>query len=158
MRSEREAGDQRLGLGPLLLRLLYHYRQAVTVEAEKLGFGDIRSPHLQVLAHISSKGTRLTKLAERAQLSLAAASEFVSELEELGYVSRRVDPADRRAKLIVPTARGRKAFTRGAKGAAEIERRWALLVGDERFEEALDVMQDLLDGLGMSEPRSRLVG
>src|SRR4051812_18749984 len=80
--------QQRLGLGQLLVRLLYHYRQDVMVEAERLGFGDIRSPHLQVLAHLSNKGTRLTKLADRAQLSLAAASEFVTELEELGYVAR----------------------------------------------------------------------
>jgi DNA-binding MarR family transcriptional regulator len=157
----QQGGSQQLGLGQLLVRLLYHYRHAATEEAKRLGFGEIRSPHLQVLAHISNKGIRLTELADRAQLSLAAASEFVSELEELGYVARRADPADRRAKLIVPTARGRKAFRDGAKGAAEIERRWASLVDDARFEQTLEVMQELLDGLSGSEDqgiRGRMSG
>lgn len=141
-------------VGQLLVRLLYHYRQAVVLEADRLGYGDIRPPHLQVLAHISPRGMRLTRLATRAQLSLAAASEFVSELEELGYVERRADPADGRAKLIVPTERGRKAFKDGARGAARIERQWALLVGQPRFEQAFEVLQQLLDDLDQSERTS----
>lgn len=145
---------QQLWLGQMLVRLLYHYRQAATVEAAGLGYGDIRSPHLQVLAHISMKGIRLTTLATRAQLSLGAASEFVSELEELGYVERRADSVDRRAKLIVPTARGRKAFKDGAKGAARIERRWASLVGRGRFEQTVQVLERLLDSLDDAEHRS----
>jgi DNA-binding MarR family transcriptional regulator len=144
----------RLWVGQLLVRLLYHYRQAATAEAAELGYGDIRSPHLQVLAHISTKGIRLTTLATRAQLSLAAASEFVSELEELGYVERRADPADGRAKLIAPTAKGRRAFKDGARGVAEIEQRWSLLVGDERFEQAIAVLEELLDRLVASERTS----
>ena len=124
------------------------------MEAARLGFGDIRSPHLQVLAHISTKGIRLTELAARAQLSLAAASEFVSELEDLGYVRRRVDREDARAKLIVPTARGRKAFKDGARGAVRIERKWASLVGDRRLAQAVWTLQQLLDALDESERTS----
>jgi DNA-binding MarR family transcriptional regulator len=138
-------------VGRLLVRLLFHYRHAAAMEAANLGYGDIRSPHLQVLAHISTKGVRLTNLAARAQLSLPATSEFVSELEDLGYVERRIDPADARARLIVPTARGRKAFTDGARGAARIEREWASLVGERRFAIAVDVLQQLLDGLERTE-------
>jgi DNA-binding MarR family transcriptional regulator len=141
-----------LGLGRLLVRLLYHYRHAAAIEAARLGFPDIRSPHLQVLAHIPTRGIRLTTLSARAQLSLAAASEFVSELERLDYVERVVDPADARAKLIVPTARGRKAFREGARGAARIERRWAALVGDRRLEQASEVLAQLLERLETSEP------
>jgi DNA-binding MarR family transcriptional regulator len=146
--------EKSIPLGRLLVRLLYHYRQAAAVEAAKLGYGDIRSPHLQVLAHISTKGVRLTELAGRAQLSLAAASEFVSELEKLDYVERRVDPGDGRARIIVPTARGRKAFREGARRAAYLERQWALLVGAERFEQASEVFRELLDGLDQAERTS----
>src|SRR5687768_10552350 len=102
MRSATEGFRHRLGFGQLLVRLLYHYRSQAALEAMRLGYPDIRSSHLQVLAHISGSGIRLTELAERAHLSLAAASEFVSELEELGYLERLQDRRDRRAKVILP--------------------------------------------------------
>ncbi len=137
-------------MGQLLLRVLSRYRQTVLTEAEKRGFGDLRSPHLHVLAHLGA-GIRLTDLAMRAQLSLAAASEFVSDLERLGYVERRRDLADGRARLIVPTARGRKALKEGAKVASAIEQRWALLVDDERLAQAFEVLQQLVNRLEGSE-------
>lgn len=115
------------------------------MEAARLGYADIRPPHAHVLAHTTGRGIRLTDLAARAQLSLAAVSEFVTELEELGYLERRPDPDDGRAKLIVPTPRGRQAFKDGARGVAEIERRWASLVGGGAFEHTCGVMQRLLD-------------
>jgi DNA-binding MarR family transcriptional regulator len=122
------------------------------VEAARLGYPDIRSPHMQVLAHISGRGIRLTDLAARAHLSLAAASEFVTELEELGYLERRPDRRDGRAKVIAPTKKGRSAFREGQSGAAAIERRWAAMVGSDRFEQAFEVLEQLLEQLGEVEP------
>jgi DNA-binding MarR family transcriptional regulator len=58
-----------------------------------------------VLGNVGRKGMRLTRLADRAQLGLAACSELVNDLERLQYVERRPDPSDGRAKLIVRTAR-----------------------------------------------------
>jgi DNA-binding MarR family transcriptional regulator len=143
--------ENRPWAGQLLVRLLYQYRREAAVEAARLGYPDIRSPHMQVLAHISGRGIRLTELADRAHLSLAAASEFVSELEDLGYLERRPDRRDGRAKVIVPTRKGRSAFREGQRGAAAIERRWAALVGRDRFEQALEVLEQLLEHLGEVE-------
>lgn len=147
MRSTTDRFQQRLGMGPVLIRLLNHYRRQGAQELAGLGYPDFRSSHFQVLAHIPGKGIRLTELAERAHLSLAAASEFVSELEDLGYLERLQDRRDRRAKLIFPTEKGRKAFKDGRRGAARIERRWAALAGSDRFEEACELLQELLDEL-----------
>jgi DNA-binding MarR family transcriptional regulator len=144
-------GPQRAGIGQLLTGLLYYARKEAAFEAARLGYPDIRSSHIQVLAHITGKGIRLTELAERAHLSLAAASEFVTDLEELGYLERLQDGRDRRAKVIVPTERGRKAFRDGRRGAARIERRWATLVGSDRFEQTCALLQELLDELGDAE-------
>lgn len=55
-------------------------------------------------------GMRLSDLSTRAQLSPATTSELVSDLQRLGYLERRPDPTDRRAKLIFPTQRGRQAL------------------------------------------------
>jgi DNA-binding MarR family transcriptional regulator len=158
MTSHTERSQQRAGIGQLLLRLLSYARREAALELARLGYPDIRPSHIQVLAHIPGKGIRLTELAERAHLSLAAASEFVSELEELGYLERLQDPRDRRAKTIVPTEKGRKAFRDGRRGSARIERRWAGLVGSDRFEEACELLQELLDELGGVERDSAAVG
>ena len=142
-----------MGAGQLLVRLLYHYRREAAVEAARLGYPDIRSPHMQVLAHISGRGIRLTELAERAHLSLAAASEFVTELEDLGYLERRPDRRDGRAKVIVPTRKGRTAFKEGSRRATAIDRRWAALVGSGPFDQALEVLEQLVEQLGEVERR-----
>lgn len=74
-------------------------------------------------------GVRLTELADRAQLSLAATSELVNDLVDLGYLVRRPDPADGRAKLIDLTERGRDLMGMAGAKVADIEQRWSTLAG-----------------------------
>lgn len=85
--------------------LLYAY-QATARELVKAlraqGHDAIRPKHGAVFANIDREGTRATTLAERAGMGKAAMGELVDELERLGYVERRPDPSDRRAKLVVP--------------------------------------------------------
>ena len=69
--------------------------------------------HSAVFAQIGPEGSRLTELARGANMSPQAMGELVDELEELGYVVRRPDPRDRRAKLITLTHRGRERISAG---------------------------------------------
>jgi len=107
----------------------------------------VREPHLQVFGNLGVDGVRLTELAARAQLSLAATSELVNELQRLGYLQRRPDPSDGRAKLIVPTVRGRRALDDAGNRVAEIEQHWSEVVGPARFADACRTLQELLDKL-----------
>jgi DNA-binding MarR family transcriptional regulator len=129
-----------------LIRLLRHFRTELFAPAAESDYGDLREPHLQIFGNIYG-GARLTELAARAQLSLAATSELVSDLQRLGYLERRPDPQDGRAKLIVPTDRGRAALAAAGDRVAEIEQRWADLIGDDRFADACRALQELLDAL-----------
>jgi DNA-binding MarR family transcriptional regulator len=52
-----------------------------------------------------------------------AMGELVDELEGLGYVQRRRDPTDRRAKLITLTESGRQCVAAGTDTIGDIERR-----------------------------------
>jgi len=92
-------------------------------------------------------GIRLTDLATRAQLSLATASELVSDLQDLGYLERRADRTDKRAKLIFPTPRGRQALDDAGDRVAQIEEHWAQIAGPERFADTCRTLQELLDTL-----------
>jgi hypothetical protein len=100
MPSSRDLPVDRLAIGRLLVRLLREFRAELFAPAAEHGYADMRQPHLHIFGNVGIDGVRLTDLAARAQLSLATTSELVSELENLGYLERRPDPADRRPKLI----------------------------------------------------------
>jgi DNA-binding MarR family transcriptional regulator len=147
MVTARDLPTDRLAVGQLLVRLLYEFRQELIGPAAEQGYTDIRLPHLQIFGTVGIDGIRLTDLASRAQLSMATTSELVTELQQLGYLERRPDPADARAKLIFPTPRGRQALDDAGDRVAEIEHRWSTLVGRTRFDQACRTLQDVLDQL-----------
>ena len=147
MPTSRDLPTDRLAIGQLLVRMLRSFRTELFAPAAAHGYPDTREPHLQIFGNLGVDGVRLTDLAARAQLSLAATSELVNELQELDYLERRPDPADRRAKLIFPTARGRQALADAGDRVAEIEAHWAEVVGAERFAAMARTLQDLLDAL-----------
>ena len=58
-------------------------------------------------------------------------AELVAHLEAHGYVERLADPADRRAKLVRATPRGREVFAIARETVAEVEARVAERLGEE---------------------------
>lgn len=77
--------------------------QELTEAIHRGGHGELRPKHGAVFATIDRAGTRATTLAARAGMTKAAMGELIDELEARGYLERRPDPSDRRAKLVVPT-------------------------------------------------------
>jgi DNA-binding MarR family transcriptional regulator len=154
MATSRVQSPDRLAVGQLLVRLLREFRDDLAAPRADAGYGDVREPHFQVFGNIRMGGIRLTELADRSQLSLAATSELVNDLADLGYLTRRPDPADGRAKLIDLTKRGRALMADAGTRVADIERRWAKLVGTRNFAEMCHTMQLLLDELNPGQSRS----
>ena len=115
------------------------------------GFAEIRPGHGCVFRHIAVGGSRLTELAEQSGLTKQAVGEVVDELEQLGYVERAPDPADRRAKIIRLTARGDEAFTTARRIFADIERRWAERIGEERMAVVREVLEQIVLGVPAEE-------
>lgn len=155
MSTSRDLPTDREPVGQLLVQLLREFRRELFAPASEAGYPDIRAPHLQIFGNLDVAGIRLTALAERAQLSLAAASELVNELQDLGYLERKRDVTDGRAKLIVPTARGRQALRDARDRVAEIEQHWSGLLGPDRFSTGCRTLQDLLDILNDTENPAR---
>jgi DNA-binding MarR family transcriptional regulator len=63
---------------------------------------------IEVLQSINEAGTvRVGDLAERLRLAQSTVSALVGKLIDAGYVSRGVDPGDRRASIVELTADGR---------------------------------------------------
>src|SRR5689334_6767284 len=83
----------RSAIGQLLVRLLREFRTALFDAVEGTEFADLRFAHNQIWGNVGIDGIRLTELANKANLSLAACSELVNELQSLGYLERQPDPA-----------------------------------------------------------------
>jgi DNA-binding MarR family transcriptional regulator len=111
------------------------------------GFEDIRPALSAVFQHVRDDGSRITEIAERAQLTKQTIVYFVNDLEALGYVERVPDPDDRRAKLVRPTERGQAAVAEARRVAAEIEREWTELLGAERMAQLRELLEALHDAL-----------
>jgi DNA-binding MarR family transcriptional regulator len=91
-----------------------------------------RPAHSSVFAHVDvESGTRLSTLAARANITPQAMGELVDDLERLGYLVRRPDPDDRRAKRIVLTERGRACVATAQRTIAAIEVGLEELLGPE---------------------------
>ncbi|PZF79779.1 MarR family winged helix-turn-helix transcriptional regulator [Jiangella anatolica] len=100
--------------------------RALRALAER-GHGDVRAAHGAIFQHLDDTGTTVSRLAERAQITKQAAAELVQYLEAHGYVVREPDPSDRRAKLVLPTAKGREVVAIAQSVVPEIH---ALLARD----------------------------
>jgi DNA-binding MarR family transcriptional regulator len=119
----------------LLLRLLYqHYAQDIEAALGDAGFDDLRPAHANVFPFLPSEGISVSGLAELAQVRKQSMAEAVDQLERMGYVERRPDPRDRRARLVFLTERGESVKPVTHATAARVEQRWAELTSPEELE------------------------
>ena len=92
---------------------------------------DVTVAQSRLAQRIADDGSRLTELADRAQVTKQTASVLVTALERQGLVERVPDPADGRAQLIRLSARGREAATHAMHVVMGVEREWAEHLGAE---------------------------
>ena len=121
-------------LGILAARVLFAFQDELFGELAAQGHPDVRPRHGAVLAHLDREGMRATDLARSSGRHKQVIGHLIDELVALGYVERRPDPADRRAKLVVPTERGLDEMRRSDAIARAIERRHARRIGPEALE------------------------
>jgi DNA-binding MarR family transcriptional regulator len=112
------------------------------------GYGDITLAQARVFQRINPEGSRLTELAEAAQVTKQTAGFLVDQLAAMGYVRRGADPSDRRARLVTLAARGRKACEIAARAVATVEAEWAAHLGARRTDQlraALEALREVTD-------------
>jgi DNA-binding MarR family transcriptional regulator len=121
-------------------RLLY---AAIIARFRAEGFDDVREGHGSVFVFMRPGGTRLTELARRARMTKQSMGELVRDLEALGYVERRPDPDDGRAKIVVFTPSGERVNAIGIEAITDMERQWARSLGRQRMEALRAALEEL---------------
>ena len=115
----------------------------VSVGLADAGFDDLRPAHTAVFQHIEASGSRLTDLAERAQITKQSMGYLVDYLEQRGYLERRPDPSDRRAALISLTERGWEQIRAALGIIATLEEEWGSRLGEPRMQQLRELLGDL---------------
>ncbi|WP_274918726.1 MarR family winged helix-turn-helix transcriptional regulator [Streptomyces sp. WZ-12] len=120
-------------LGVLAAQVLISVQRELFAELAEQGFDDIQPRAGAVLAHLRPDGVRASELALASGRHKQVIGSLVDDLERLGYVERRPDPADRRAKLVHPTERGLLQMETAAAIMRTIEARHAKAMGRREY-------------------------
>ena len=135
--------EQSITIGMVGARLHRATQIDCVARLNKAGYTDLRMRHLVLLEGLPREGARVTTLATQTGMSKQAMGELIDEIEASGYIERRNDPADRRARLIVFTAKGQRAWEQAFAIIGEMERDYAAMVGSASYSAA----RETLDGL-----------
>ncbi|SDW31624.1 DNA-binding transcriptional regulator, MarR family [Amycolatopsis xylanica] len=142
-RAERNATDPDLGV--LSGRLLFAVQRELFTTLAEQGFDDLKHRHGAVLAYLDPEGVRATDLSRLSGQHKQIVGTLIDELELLGYVERRPDPSDRRAKLICPTARGLAQMRAADAIMAAIQDRHARRLGHDEFKRFKRMLTDVTE-------------
>lgn len=143
-KGRRERQEWNPDLGVLAARLLFSLEDELFARLADAGYGDLLPRHGAVLSFLDEDGVRATELARLSGRHKQIIGRIVDELEELGYVERRPDPADRRAKLIFPTERGLDQVRLRDQIVADIEARHSSEVGAKTYAQFRDVLRGVV--------------
>jgi DNA-binding MarR family transcriptional regulator len=104
-------------------------------ELARRGHPDLRPAHGFALQAIGLGGATATEAGRRLGISKQAAGKTIDRLEELGYVHRSGDDADRRRKLARLTPSGVAVLALSAMIFNDIRVRWVDTLGAARLAE-----------------------
>ena len=122
---------------PTLLRTAYNVLSAAIYDAvAQTGATDMRPAHGNAMEMLAIQdGLRLTDLAARAGMAPQSMGELVDDLVSKGYLERHEDPADRRAKRIYLTQKGRTTAAASKVAVRQIERQISEMLGARHYQQ-----------------------
>jgi len=110
-------------------------RSNMEMELQEAGYEDITPSHGWIFYNIKEEGSRITELATLAKITKQSMSALVAQLEAGGYLKKKPDSTDKRAQLLVLTAKGRKVKEVGQAINFEFEKRWEKKLGKEDYQQ-----------------------
>ncbi len=99
------------------------------------GYTDLVAAHLVILRYPGPDGQRPGELATSSSMSKQAVNYLLGQLEQLGYITRRDDPDDRRSKRVYLTVRGLDAGRVMREAVTTVEQEWANELGAQSLED-----------------------
>jgi DNA-binding MarR family transcriptional regulator len=102
-------------------------------ELAERGHPEARPIHGFALQAIGREGVTTSELGRRLGVSKQGAAKTAAGLERIGYIARDADPADARAVLLKPTARGIEMLALSAEIFDRLRGEWSAELGAKRL-------------------------
>ena len=120
-----------------LLRTAYNAMSAAIYRAVAQAAGTgLRPAHGNALEMLAIEdGLRLTDIATQAGMASQSMGEIVDDLVSKGYLRRLEDPADRRAKRIYLTDKGRQTAEAGEIAIRQAEEQIQAALGPRQYQQ-----------------------
>jgi len=138
---------------PLASLFAIAYRQLIDSLHDRLqarGWTDLRPAFGFVLLAARDQPTSVTELAGLMGITKQAASKLVDAMISGGYIQRGTDPHDGRQRPVSLTGRGEELLSAVEQVYAELEDRWAKLIGtshvDRMRRDLMHVLPDPSNG------------
>jgi DNA-binding MarR family transcriptional regulator len=147
----REPPAEQAVMIALLPRVSDHINQRLMRLTMARGHPDLKPHFGQVLAFVGPHGGRIQPLAELNNVSKQAISAIATELEELGYIHRQVDPRDARQVVLRYTASGRDLIADSVAAVDDLEQEFTGLLGAAAFSRLKETLQTLYRALHLEE-------
>ena len=120
---------QPVDLGILLALAYQQFVRELREAHARAGFDDLGRSDGYVFRALASRPMTVNDLAARLQISKQGAGQIVDDMERRGYLERRPDPTDGRARLVFLSARGTAALAAARRFHRAYELRLARTLG-----------------------------
>lgn len=142
---ERIAELRQEHIGRLFLRAHRAFGQRAYRKLNERGHEGLSMMHTALLANLDVNGTRISTIAERADMTKQSMGQLVQDLEEKGYVERMPDPNDRRAVLVCFTDAGWQFLVDAHEVKLEIEAEYSAIVDEEAMAELRSALTQIIE-------------
>ena len=116
------------------LRILWdELRYNLETQLKENGYDDISPSHGWIFYNTEEEGSRIIDLAAKAKITKQSMSVLVAQLENGGYVKKTPDLNDKRAWLLVLTAKGKKVKSAGQQINYAFEEQWKKKLGEKDY-------------------------
>jgi DNA-binding MarR family transcriptional regulator len=128
------------------LRILWDdLRNNLETQLKEMGYDDVSPSHGWVFSNTDDSGSRITELAAKAKITKQSMSILVAQLEAGGYVKRTPDPDDKRAWLLILTAKGKKVRNAGQQINYAFEEQWKRKLGEKDYKQLRQLLMRLCE-------------
>jgi DNA-binding MarR family transcriptional regulator len=134
----------RCGWGKVIGHLRKQFEQWAIERLAQKGYKGFKFVYMPVIMNIDLEGTNNNDLAKRAQVTKQAMSKVVKELQQMGYITSKIDPNDKRSTIFLLTNKG-KNFIMGARDSvAELMEEYRNVLGKKKFDETIGNLVTLI--------------
>jgi DNA-binding MarR family transcriptional regulator len=134
----------RANIGFLLAKASQRWNELLYAHFSEHGYGEVRPAYGSILVPLFEEdGLRMGELARRARLAKQTMTTMVRLLERNGLITRKSDPADGRATLILLTERAREFEPVAEHVLEELDALVVRTLGAERTRELASDLQEV---------------